>query len=81
MELSESSNIIKWPFQISHEQHHKKLCDNLFECLSEFALATLEIPNLPRLKDGSPDYQKISVTDFFMWFAQNANKPDHSHEE
>ena len=78
MDIANSNKIVEWPIKLTHEFHHQRMCDNMFECLSEFALSTQDIKDLPRIAvDNSPDYSRICVSDFFMWFAQNAKKPTH----
>jgi len=75
------SKIIKWPITFTHSFHHKRMADNLFECLHEFIdFAKNSNVDFPTNSDGSINFERISVDYLIQWFYVNATKPTHIHE-
>lgn len=66
---------IKWPLNESHFDAHKRMYENLQECINEFQ----EYLNSRGL--GTGDIGAIPLAIITSWFKQNALGITHKHEE
>jgi len=68
----------KWPEE-THEKQHQRMFNNLIELLSDIENSNL-VENLPAVKEGSIDWDKISISFLIQWSLMNCTKITHTHE-
>ena len=69
----------KWPKE-THEKQHQRMFNNLVELLADIENSNLATEGLPVTKEGSIDWDKMSISFLIQWSLMNGTKITHTHE-
>lgn len=74
-------NVIKGPWKITHQQRHRDWHDTFVELMQDFQHTLRDDATIPRLNDGSIDFSRITVAQFYYWISNEATKLHHKHKD
>jgi hypothetical protein len=71
--------VIEGKWKNDHQTHHRKMHDNLVECMLEYQEVIGSHPMVPKGDDGNVDWQRIPVSMMYQFFNMEAMKVNHEH--